>query len=95
MSIHGMIDERVRALLAQELAPLIERLEALEQQLRGTELVAGELRTAESGQPLPAVQWTEEDLPAPEPEPLPTATDPEPSKPVRRRAPRKTTAPEA
>lgn len=53
MSIHGAIDERVQAALAAALEPLIQRLEALEQQLlQGSKPV-----TTEPDRSLPPVQY--------------------------------------
>lgn len=53
MSIHGAIDERVQAALEAALEPLIQRLEALEQQL----LQGSKPTTTEPDQPLPPVQY--------------------------------------
>lgn len=94
MSVHGMIEERLKGILADALAPLVARLEALEKQLQTTEPASGEVRTAEPGQSLPPVQYAQGGFttgirgaaPAEETEPLPEET-----KPVRKRAPRKTT----
>jgi hypothetical protein len=96
-----MIEERLRQILADALEPLVARLTAVEQQLQGTELVAGELRTAEPGQSLPPAQYASGGFisgpgsRAVEPEPLPEEADPEPPKPARKRAPRKPSAPDA
>lgn len=88
-----MIEEKFRQAVAEALAPLVERLEALEARLREEEPVGGELRTADPRHPLAPAQYASGgflhggsgDLPTAEPERMPEDLEPAPKPPARKR----------